>query len=712
MRRLLVTCMLCVSALLGTAGAAQALVVTDQGTTAGVAIAPITRVDAMPSGVTTMTHAGPCLDPALTQDLWLFGQTHRLPDRGLCYHGGPVMHRNETFALTWDAHRAYWSETRGYVEQFLRDVADGSGTLSSPYAVTQQYTDAGGRALNSSLFGGGCIDYGAVGGSACEFGNAGTGAGHDYPASGCPTTGGSFVNVGAVTPNDLCLTAGQVRSELSTMIAQTGMIGRTTPGYTPLVTLLLPPGVVSCLDDTGKLCSANGDSPPPPNVSVNPAGGAIPAGTYRVEITYVMADGESLPSGSQMITTTSGTSSFTIDSPPAVPGALGWYAYVTQPGGATFTRQQNENAIGSPLVLNSLTGDGPNPHPAHPGFCSFHSQVNVGGTQVAYVVLPWTAATACDEPDAPPYPENPTPHQLSILTGARLVSSLSQSQISAIVDPGLNAWSALDGSEIDDNFGCHPLDHGLDTVTVGKNSYLLQREFNNAGVIESEPNTYFGCAPDVILAPHFVVPSSVNHGDEVQFDGSTTASTLIVPGSGYVWNFGDGTVKVGPSVVHSFAKGGVYTVTLKVTDRGGYTSTISQTVYVLGPTGKPPSGGGHGGQALHARIQLVPQGLRQVLRSGVALRIVANKRATAIATLSIPRSAAKHAGIRTGRGRSVVIGRGTVRGISAGTVKLHLHLSRAMAAKLRRLKHLTVTVRIVLFAAAGERKAVVAAGRY
>ena len=51
-----------------------------------------------------------------------------LPTTGLCSHGGAVIHKNETFALVWDPnpHRDW---AAGYVEQFLRDVADGSGTL-------------------------------------------------------------------------------------------------------------------------------------------------------------------------------------------------------------------------------------------------------------------------------------------------------------------------------------------------------------------------------------------------------------------------------------------------------------------------------------------------------------------------------------------------------------------------------------------------------
>src|SRR5450755_1739053 len=141
-RNLLVALMLVVSLLIA-ASSAQALVVTDRGSAYGVGLVPGTSRATLPAGIFPVVSSRPCADPALTPDLFL-------PDGGLCSHGGSVMHGNETFALTWDPSRTYWQTTRNYVEQFLRDVADGSGALSSPYAVTGQYTDSSGRAKNAS----------------------------------------------------------------------------------------------------------------------------------------------------------------------------------------------------------------------------------------------------------------------------------------------------------------------------------------------------------------------------------------------------------------------------------------------------------------------------------------------------------------------------------------------------------------------------------
>jgi hypothetical protein len=526
-----------------------------------------------------------------------------------------VAHANETFSLAWDpgSHSAY---TAPYVQQFLRDVADGSGTFTSPYAVTTQYTDAGGRVGNNSVYGGG-YDFTAA-----------------YPGSGCPVSGTHVYASGGggyhTVPNDTCLTDAQLQAEIQQMVRQNGLISRIQPGHTPVLVLQTPPGVETCLDTLGHLCSANSDM----NASDTP-----------------------------------------------------------------HTDAQ---------------------------FCSYHSQINVSGTVFAYVVLPFVAdqtdpaGHSCDEPDAPPFPNPIQPSDLVTDMGARLVSPLSQTQLAAITNPALNGWFALDGHEINDNDGCAPLNQNLDQVTVGSNSYLLQREFNNGGAIIDNPFS-LPCTPNVVLQPSFVVPSAVDAGDIVELDGSKSSATLLVPRANYSWNFGDGTSATGPSVVHSYGTGGIYTVTLTVTDRGGNVASVSQQIQVLGANGQPvpvvvspppttsPAPPQNGGLTL--RLQLMPQSLRNVLAFGIKVRVSSNMAADGIATVSIPRKAAKRAHIKVGNSPLVRIGIGTVQ-VKNGTGTLHVHLSQAIAAKLRRLGHVTLTVRLRLVAAGGHRASIVEAGRY
>jgi hypothetical protein len=604
------------SALVLTSGA-QAVVVNVTGTTAGVAMVPGSR-GTLPPG-TVVAPGGTCSDPWLTSDL-----VYQPGSNPLCYRGGPVLHSNETFAVTWDPAHAYWSGTRGYVEQYLRDVADASSSLSDPYALTTQYLDNSGRASANSKYGGGCIDYGNPNNSSnpnttCLFGNSvQSGPGNNYPASGCPVTGSSWVfhGSGGLESNVTCLTDAQIQSEIAAIVNQMGILGRTQPNYSPLVVMLVPPAVETCLTSAGTVCSAN-----------------------------------------------SGASA---------------------------------------------------------QFCSYHSQVNVGGTPVSYVVQPWTPKTSCDEPNVDPIPPTPPVDQLAKLAGERLVSPISQAEMGAITDPALNGWTAADGSEMNDNNGCVPQPSNLDQVSIGS-VYFIQREWNNGAAIASDPNTYFGCAPNVLLNPVFVAPSAVDPGDTVVFDGSTTASTLIVPNANYAWDFGDGTGAVGPSVTHSYAKGGTFTVKLTVTDRGGNVQIGTQAITVLGANGLPvpptnpptttPTNTGSNG-ALQVRMQLLPQALRSILRTGIKVQVFANGPANGIASVYVSRATARRAGIQTGHGPVVVIGRGTVSQVKSGTVVLHLFLSHSTARKLKRLKHVTLNVRLALVGAGGDHLAVVAAGRY
>jgi hypothetical protein len=610
MRRTLLITLTTVALSLFAAASAGAVVI-DMGASGryGVALVPGTRASLGAAGIPTVTASAPCTDPWLAFDFIL-------QDTGLCYHGGPVIHANETFAVSWDPHRLDWQTTRNSMEQFLKNVAVGSGSGSSPFDLTGQYRDAGGRARYASLYGGGCVDFGQPGGSSCKFTSAiATGPGHNDAGSDCPVGGpndfyqfpdGSF----GPNANTTCITDDQIRSEVSTMVSEMGLIGRTQPGYTPLIVLRTPTGVVDCLDAAGKVCSANGAS--------------------QVQ------------------------------------------------------------------------------------FCSYHAQTSVGGTVVNYVVQPWTATwptplSSCDDPGVPAWPNPPSVEELATGAADRMVSPLSQSELNAITDPGLNGWYALDGSEMSDN-GCIPFPKTLDLVTVGGTPYYLQREFNNAGAITSDPNA-LKCSPIVNLVPTFVVPSPINAGDVVAFDGSVTNSTMLVSQPDYVWSFGDGTSRTGASVVHQFAKGGVYTVTLKVTDRGGNVATYAQQVTVNGSGGTPPPPPHHTSK-FQARLALIPQGFRTLLRSGIALKVTSNEVAAGLTQITISRKDAKRAHLRTGRSSTVTIGRGTISGIKNGTIKLHLRLSRDMTKKLGRLKHLKLTVRLTLRGKTGDRASAVAAGSY
>jgi PKD repeat protein len=67
---------------------------------------------------------------------------------------------------------------------------------------------------------------------------------------------------------------------------------------------------------------------------------------------------------------------------------------------------------------------------------------------------------------------------------------------------------------------------------------------------------------------------SFNGSGSRDYDGTITS---------YAWNFGDGTAASGPTVTHTYAAGGQYTVTLTVTDNAGATNAQNQTVVANSP---------------------------------------------------------------------------------------------------------------------------------
>jgi hypothetical protein len=150
------------------------------------------------------------------------------------FEEGPVMHEVTTHVVYWDPSGQFTSTTKGIVEGFLSDVANGSGLGTNTFAIGGQYTDSTGNAAYSSTFGGAILDK------------------HAYPSSGNCTVPNE-VDKG---PYSTCLFDSQLQSELTTVIGE----GSLPKGSTQLYLVLLPHTVATCLPETiaGKqVCSNN-----------------------------------------------------------------------------------------------------------------------------------------------------------------------------------------------------------------------------------------------------------------------------------------------------------------------------------------------------------------------------------------------------------------------------------------------------------------------
>ncbi len=159
--------------------------------------------------------------------------------------------------------------------------------------------------------------------------------------AGAAITGGqllAFTGIDSVSP-----TAGPT-------LAVAGVAGHDAAAGQQ-VTVAMGAGVVH-----ETLTAAALPAPAQPVPTTAATGGTVADGVYKAAVTYVNASGESTASAQGTVTTAGGgTSTLTIPSPAAQPGATGWYAYVSQAGGSTLTRQQGgaATAIGTPLVLTA-----------------------------------------------------------------------------------------------------------------------------------------------------------------------------------------------------------------------------------------------------------------------------------------------------------------------------------------------------------------------
>ncbi|MFE2407124.1 hypothetical protein ACFXDE_02135 [Kitasatospora sp. NPDC059408] len=139
-------------------------------------------------------------------------------------------------------------------------------------------------------------------------------------------------------------------------------------------------------------------SPTAPSVSTATTGGTVAAGTYQVEVSYTNTAGETVASASASVTTTGSTSTITVTSPAAAGNATGWYAYVTQASGASYTRQQtagSPTAIGTNLTLTAPpTNTGLAPQSSNSSAGSSTVIVNIGTTIEGQPVSAITASLA------------------------------------------------------------------------------------------------------------------------------------------------------------------------------------------------------------------------------------------------------------------------------------------------------------------------------
>lgn len=223
-------------------------------------------------------------------------------------------------------------------------------------------------------------------------------------------------------------------------------------------------------------------------------------------------------------------------------------------------------------------------------YCSLHSYASVGSSTLLYIEMPFTLLDSASDAKSC---QNDGNAQLQAPNadpgfGDVALKSLSHEELETISDPLLNAWYDANGNEIADL--CNglawnpdaflPIEGGsasagtLYNQTIDGVHYYLQGAWSNqAGSCE----LMSALTPTISGAP-----ASVERNVPLALNAKVGTGASI---ASYAWSFGDGQSASGPSVSHTYAAAGTYTVTLTVTDAFGNTGAVSEDVTVAAPPG-------------------------------------------------------------------------------------------------------------------------------
>ncbi len=587
-----------------------------------------------------------------------------VPAKALQWHGGPVDSATDVYAIYWDPVKAYRSDWMQSIDGYLHNVGADSGKLDNVFALNAQYrTATGERASYNVTFRGAYTDT------------------YPYPAvSGCSEP--------KIQPK--CLTDAQIRAELKRFVtAEELPTGREVVYY-----VLTPEAVTVCLDK---------------------GAGSGNCSTSTEEL-----------------------------------------------------KEEQADTTGPALEAS--------------GVCGYHSVIEPGSeSPIVYAVQPWVAGHAGHVLEESPLKTLvPTGAALACQNGKTLVepnqqttftrnsdyetgladliiNDLSLEQADIMDDPMLDSGWYQEGSNAEQSDMCRwafgakneeekkseekkkegTQAETLSTQEIGGAHYYLQFSYDSTGISSGHGAT---CWNGVENNPHFTATNVVKGGDVVAFDALESNMTLSanltppLPGNEpftapeYEWQFGDGS-SVGPtheaSVFHTYQYAGNYTVTLKITDSGGYTRSFSAVTPVgspLPPAAPTPSasgttttqGSGTGSSTGGSTTSTVPaptvtdfvesKSLRKAISSGLAVRYVVNEQVAGSLQVLLSRSTATRLGIKgvtatglpAGAPSSVVIGTAVLVTTKAGKGTIRLKFSKTVARHLAHTPQVKLMLRLVV----------------
>ena len=623
--------------------------------------------------------------------------------------GNPVVHASNIFAIYWDPTDHYHGDWQEVIDKFLQRAGAQSGSLSSVFAVDQQYTDKSNiLAYNHLTFRGAITDT------------------TPYPTTGNCTDPHPLTTIEAHHTYPLtCLTDTQIRQELQNFI-----VGRGLPtGMNTIYYMLTPPGAAVCLDAGGEEGHCSDFAQTEEEEENHEFENASYQKSFCSYHSAVNPGGLATGDGNTVL----------YGVIPWVAGGLGdgqlaekdqTSAFFCQDGGFNPTSKPIEERAGSPVEQepnqrSCTTAD---------GFCD---------TGLADLIINQVAV-----------------EQQNIMTDP-LLNAWQDSAKNEATDECRNFFAPAVGG-----YAASPESEAgtLTNQTFAGGKYYLNDAFNLAALRLTYPGV--PCLTGVTLEPKFTAPNTVNVGDIVGFDGMESTISLNSgidytstgsPTANYPtlsWNFGDGSPVVSgfapgsppcatqwlspcaAGVFHAYAYGGTYTVTLTATDIAGNTASVTGQVVVIGPP--PPSpvsspggagagagapgttAGGSSSTAAGITVPLpvaaagvISRSLRTVLRKGLVVRYSVNEQVAGHFEVLLSKSLAHHLGISgplavglpAGTPPQVVIAKAILVTTAAGRSAVTIQFSKRTASRLGREHKVTLMLRLIVRNAASHSPA-------
>jgi PKD repeat protein len=580
----------------------------------------------------------------------------------LAYESGPVVHSSAPYAIYWEPKSgSYSGEWQRLISGFLRGIGSESGSLENVFAVATQYRDtSGANVAYSATFRGAFTDV------------------DRFPSS---------ENCSEPSP---CLTDAQIRSELQKYIAANGLPSGLNPssGPTPIYFVFTPPGTTVCLEGGGEKGHCSG------------AGSSHPLCGYH---SFLSAEGSS-----------SATVLYVVE-----PWTAGTYGTRGVPQVSGTNCQDGSGTLQEPNQI----GLGPD------------GEYNAGLADIMINEIADEQIATTTDP---------------LLTGWRNAGVEGEEVPDKCRNDFLGGLlTTLPSSNTDANTGAGTAFN----QNIANGAYYLNDEFDQAALYDRYPGV--PCINRVNFVPEFTSTSPARAGDAVTFN--TTESVVDLGIAKYAWDFGDGSSAdsdcegrnptagftpeecaaaggVGDpspvaSAVHRYSYGGTYPVTLTLTDDGGNTRSVTSSVVVAGPPPPPPPApsansaatassptSSSTSQSTTTPLQLGPPAatatvlsrrLAGALASGLAVRYSVDRQVAGRFELLLASSLARRLRLRgpsatgqaAGTPAQTLIAKAVLVTTRGGRGTYKIVFSKAVAARLRKLRRVTMLLRMTVHGA-------------